>query len=247
MKRRAAWAAWALIFVGAVGGVQAHTTVRAQATENVREDNALRIGHGCGEDGPVIAQSVVFPGDAPEVRASDPNAAVSDLSEVIRQGSLVGLAQSIQDRSIFGFQDEIVDANGNVVGFQARKGLLRANLAGRVPFQFSAPGFVAESCARRLLIEIAIADICSTAQPILAPEKLNLWIPDNGSLFATLGQAAGVEGIGGAATLVVNRNLQTNPLPSACGAGFDVIVTPSAAQIDRDLPIAGHWGLKPAR
>ena len=29
-----------------------------------------------------------------------------------------------------------------------------------------------------------------------------------------------------------------NPLPEACGAGFDLTVTPSAAQVDRDLPIA---------
>lgn len=225
----------------------AHTTVKAQATEGVRDDNALRIGHGCEGDRPVTAQSVVFPTDAPELSTSDPSAVVSDLSEVIAQGSLAGLAQSIQDRSLFGFQDETVDANGNVVGFYARKGSLSPNLVGRVPFQFSAPTFVEGSCARRLLIKIAIADICSAQQPILELHKVNLWIPDNGSRFATEGSAAGVEGIGGPATLIVNRNTTSNSLPIDCGAGFDVTVNPSAQQVDRDLPIPYYWILKTPR
>lgn len=229
------------------GAAPAHTSVKSPATEGVRDDNAFRIGHGCEGDRPVVAQSIVFPTDAPEIAASDPNVVVGDLSEVLLQGSLAGLAQSIQDRSIFGYQAEIVDANGNVVGFQARKGSLDPKLVGRVPFQFSAPRFVAASCARRLLVEIAVADICSAQQPILDPHKVNLWIPDNGSLFATSGRSAGVEGIGDPATLIVQRNLTTNPLPEACGEGFDLIVTPSAEQVDRDLPIRYYWHAKPPR
>ncbi len=225
----------------------AHTSVKSQATEGVRDDNALRIGHGCEGDRGVVAQSVVFPTDAPEISTSDSNVTLFDLSEVIVQGSIAGLAQSIQDRSIFALQDEKVDANGNVIGFHARAGFLKPNLVGRVPFQFSAPTFVPESCARRLLIKIAIADICSARPPILDPHKLNLWIPDNGSRFAVEGAAAGVEEIGGAATLVVNRNLATNTLPTQCGAGYDVTVTPSAAQVDRDLPIGYFWSFREPR
>ena len=222
-------------------GADAHTTIKAQASEGVREDNALRIGHGCEGDRGVIAQSVVFPTDAPVITTSDANVTLSELAEVIAQGSLAGLAQSIQDRSIFAIQDEKVDANGNVIGFHARAGFLRPNLVGRVPFQFSAPTFVAGSCARRLLIQVAIADICSVRSPILEADKCNLWIPDNGSRFAVEGGAAGVEGIGGAATLIVNRNLATHPLSEECGAGYDVTLTPSAAQVDRDLPIENYW------
>lgn len=219
----------------------AHTTVKAQAIEGVREDNALRIGHGCEGNRGIVAQSVVFPTDAPDVTTSSPGITIASLSDVIVQGSLAGLAQSIQDRNIFALQDEKVDANGNVVGFHARAGHLRPNLVGRVPFQFSAPTFVAGSCAKRLLVQIAIADICSARPPVFDPTKLNLWIPDNGSRFAVEGAAAGVEEIGGAATLIVNRNLASNPLPSACGAGYDVTITPSAAQVDRDLPIPSYW------
>jgi hypothetical protein len=220
---------------------RAHTTIKSPATEGVRDDNAIRIGHGCGETHGVTAQSVVFPTDAPELASSDPSVVVLDLSEVITQGSLAGLAQSIQDRSIFLSQTETLDANGNVVGFQARWGKLEPGLLGRVPFQFSPPNFVTESCAKRLLVKIAIADICSVRRPQLDPEKVNLWIPDNGSAIATAALASGVEGIGSPATLTVNRNLASNPLPAECGAGVDVTVTPSAAQIDRDLPIVKFW------
>lgn len=220
---------------------QAHTTIKSATTEGVRDDNALRIGHGCEGDHPVIAQSVVFPTELPEITPSDPNVLIGDLAEVVTPGSLAGLAQSIQDRSLFSFQDETLDANGNVVGFRAGNGSLKTHLVGRVPFQFSAPSFVAQSCARRLLIKVAIADICSVKPPFLEPHKVNLWIPDNGSTVAIEGAAAGVEGIGGAATLTVNRSLTTNALPSHCGAGFDVTVTPSAAQVDRDLPIPFYW------
>lgn len=229
-----------LILLGA-GDAFAHTSIKSQATEGVRDDNALKIGHGCEGDHDVIAQSVVFPTDAPELATSDPNAVVADLADVIAQGSLAGLAQSIQDASIFDVQDETFDANGNVVGFQARKGRLKHNLLGRVPFQFTAPNFVPESCAVRLLIKVAIADICSTRRPNFDPEKLNLWIPDNGSSIAAAGHAGGVEGIGGPATLTVNRDLLANPLPESCGDGIDVTVTPSAAQIDRDLPMPKYW------
>lgn len=235
------WIGALAIALALASSADAHTSVKAQAVEGVRDDNAFRIGHGCEGNRGIVAQSVVFPTDAPDLTASAPGVTIGALSDVIVQGSLAGLAQSIQDRSIFTLQDEKVDANGNVIGFHARAGYLRPNLVGRVPFQFSAPNFVPGSCAKRLLVEIAIADICSARPPIFDPAKLNLWIPDNGSRFAVEGAAAGVEEIGGAATLIVNRDLANNALPTACGSGYDVIVSPSAAQVDRDLPIPGYW------
>ena len=66
-------------------------------------------------------------------------------------------------------------------------------------------------------------------------------------MLATEGKAAGVEGIGAPATLTVNRNLTTIALPSQCGVGIDVTVTPSAAQVDRDLPIPFYWFYKSSR
>jgi hypothetical protein len=115
-----------------------------------------------------------------------------------------------------------------VVGFQARRGKLEHELVGRVPFQFSPPNFVPESCAMRLLIKIAIADICSVKRPQLDPEKVNLWIPDNGSAIAT-GRSRTGRGHRLTRDMTVNRSLASNPLPAECSAG--VGVTPSAAQI----------------
>jgi hypothetical protein len=224
----------------AAGGAFAHTSVKSQATEGVRDDNALRIGHGCeldGRDVPVIAQSVVFPGDAPEITASDPSVVIPSLSDVIVQGSIAGLVGAIQDRSIFLEQGEKTDANGNVVGFHGKHGRLSPELAGRVPFQFTAPNFVAESCATRLLVKVAIADVCSRRAPTLEPGKVNLWVPDNGSQYAV----PGIDGVGEPATLTINRNVLTNPIPESCNGGYTVTVTPSAQQLDRDLPIPYYW------
>jgi hypothetical protein len=218
----------------------AHTTIKAQATEGVRDDNAVRIGHGC-EDHAVIAQSVVFPGESPEIATSEPAITLTDLGEVIQQSSLAGLVGGIQDRGIFERQRESVDPNGNVVGLQGWHGWLAPTYAGRVPFQFTPPNFLPESCATKLRIVVAIADVCKLSTPTLQPEKVNLWIPDNGSVYAVEGAANGVEGIGAPAVLTVNRNLTSNPLDASCGAGFEVTITPSAAQIDRDLPIPRVW------
>jgi hypothetical protein len=231
----------AVLAIGlAAPGALAHTTVKSQANEGVRDDNALRIGHGCEAEGgtrAVIAQSVVFPGDAPELSASDPAVVISSLAEAIVQGSIAGLVAGIQDRSIFLVQGEKTDANGNVVGFYGKAGRLTPELAGRVPFQFTTPNFQPESCATRLLVKVAIADICSLRPPLLQPGKVNLWIPDNGSRFAV----EGIDGIGEPATLTVNRNLLTNPIPASCNGGYSVTVTPSAAQLEIDLPISRYW------
>jgi hypothetical protein len=222
----------------------AHTTVQSVSTEGVRADNALRIGHGCGER-PVIAQSVVFPTDAPQISTSDPNAVISDLGQVIAQGTLVGLFSLIQSRDIFAVQSAKLDANQETIGFDGKLGLLGPHLRGRVPFDATAPNFVADSCATSLRVEIAIADICGLAPPTIQPEKVNLWIPDNGSQFATLAAANGIDGVGSPARWTINRNLAANPLPAECnGVGYSVTVTPSPQQVDRDLPIGRFWRIR---
>jgi hypothetical protein len=244
--RNAAWIV-GVACLAAASAPFAHTTIRSQATESVTDDNALKIGHGCAtSDGghiPVIAQSVVFPSSSPQITTSD-GSAIRDLSDVIEQGSIVGLAKPIQDKSIFRSQRVKVDALDNVIGFSATQGALNVELPGRVPFQFTAPKFVATTCAKRLLIKVAIADVCLLtvgAPGNVVVGKVNLWIPDNGSQFAMLAQQSGIDGLGAPATLTVNRNLATNPLGTACGAGIDVTVTPSAADVDANLPIPQYW------
>jgi hypothetical protein len=117
-------------------------------------------------------------------------------------------------------------------------------MRGRVPFEYTAPFFLPDSCATALRVEIAIADICGVRPPTIRPEKVNLWIPNNGSQFATVGLAQGIDGIGSPARLTVNRDLVNNPLPDSCGGGYVVTVTPSPQQVDRDLPIDSFWRLR---
>jgi len=235
------------MLVACASGALAHTTVRSQATEGTTDDNALRIAHGCATPGgasvPVIAQSVVFPSISPVVTSSD-GSPIAGLAAVITQGTLVGLARPLQDTSVFMSQQVKEDALANITGFSANDGSLATDMLGRIPFQFAPPTFVASSCAKRLLIRVAIADICSLGPgDTVSAGKVNLWIPDDTSQYATMGKAAGIDGIGSPATLIVNRNTTTNPLAPACGAGVDVTVSPSPADVNANLGIPGVWGL----
>jgi hypothetical protein len=213
--------------------------IKATILEGTGADNAIVIAHGCElKDKPIRAQSVVFPTVNPELIASDGHP-IANLSEVIGNSLYAGHVDTIQDKNIFQAQDEKVDSLGNTIGFFSTKGYLQTNAQGRVPFNFVAPTFVPSSCATALNIEIAIADICLTTAPTIRAHKLNLWIPDNGSQYAVLGNAFNVEGIGMAPSLRVKRDLVKNPLNPACGVGFTVKVRPSAADIDANLGIPG--------
>lgn len=233
----------------------AHDGFSKELVEGTGDTLDLLINHGC-EGNPIIAQSVIFPTLNPELRATDSNnnpaTPPNDLSEVIDNGNLEGLVSLIQDRSIFLDQDEIISELTNPIGFYGKKGFLKANLLGAVPFKFFAPFFTASTCYSQILIETAIADICSTKAPALQPGKISLFMPDNGSQIAETAKANGAEhGVGEPSILTVKRNLQTNPFldaegnpTTACGDGITVWVTPSAEDIDKNLPIPGFWPVK---
>lgn len=227
-----------------MGSAQAHTTVRDQMTEGKSGDTALKVGHGCTTPGGVkrgvIAQSVTWANVNPVITASD-SSTISSLSEVITQGSLLGLIKPIQSRDIFARQGVKADANGNIIAFHAREGVLPPTFLGRIPVQVSSVNFVESSCAKKLLVKVAIADICVATAPTLLEGKVNLWVPSNGSSYATIGASRNIDGVGAPATLTINRDIVANPLDQACGAGIDVTVTPSAAEVDANLPIPLFW------
>jgi hypothetical protein len=85
----------------------------------------------------------------------------------------------VQDQGIFHAQDEGCDGTGsNLIGFYGLKGKLRTNLLRLMPFPFALPTFVpsdAAHCAIRLLVKIAIADLCKKTFPP-KPGAANLWI-----------------------------------------------------------------------
>lgn len=219
----------------------AHTEIQVPIMkEGTGIDNALTISHGCeAKEKPILAQSVMFPTQNPELIASDGHA-IADLSE-ITESLYAGQVDLIQNKDIFQNQNEKHDDLGNTIGFWGTNGKLQANLQGRVPFQFVAPNFKPSSCATALNIEVAIADICIFSAPTIRAPKVNLWIPDNGSQYAVLGKAQGVEGVGDPAVLQVKRNLTKNPLNPSCGKGFTVTVRPSAADVDANLGIPAWW------
>lgn len=228
----------------AATGAQAHTTVRDQMTEGKSGDTALKIGHGCTTAGGikrgVIAQSVTWANVNPVITASD-SSTISALSEVITQGSLLGLIKPIQSNDVFAKQGVKVNANSNIIAFHGRDGVLPPTFLGRVPVQVSSVNFEPTSCAKKLLVKVAIADICVATAPTLVEGKVNLWIPNNGSSYATIGTSRNIDGVGAPATLTINRDLVANPLDQACGAGIDVTVTPTAAEVDANLSIPLFW------
>ncbi len=230
----------------------AHDGFSKVLTEGTFETLELVINHGC-DGNPIIAQSVLFPTLHPELKASDSSynsvTPPGDLSEVIDNFNLEGLVALIQDRSIFLDQDEKLSELTNAIGFYGKKGFLKASLLGEVPFKFFAPFFTPNTCYSQIRIETAIADICSTKAPALQPGKISLFIPDNGSQIGETAKANGAEhGVGEPSGLTVKRNLETNPFldadgkpTTACGDGLTLTVTPSAEDIDKNLPIPGYW------
>jgi hypothetical protein len=72
---------------------------------------------------------------------------------------------------------------------------------------------------------------------------LVLWTPAVGSKF----DGVGLHGYNSPATYKITRDLVNHPLPATglagedCGAGVDVVIDPSAAQLDHDMVIPGVW------
>jgi len=231
------------LLIALSSAVQADTTVRDQATEGRSSFHALVIGHGCEEPqqaktAPVTAQSMILPTLKPVITRNDTGELLqwTDVIEDEAGTGLAGRVELIQDRNIFKAQYPIRDEIGNTLGFYATGGTLQVDALGMVPFRFAAVSFVPSSCARRLLIRLAVAEVCSMTFPP-RPGTANLWIP------ATTTRFRNPMLIGNPATLIVNRDLVANPLPTSanCNGGFDVNVAPSAADVDKYLPFKG-WG-----
>ena len=220
--------------------VQAHTVLEVpQIPEQKRSSNNIVIGHGCGES-PVIGTSVVIPdGVDSTITTSTTQAGGTDpysgaVSDFLNWGNII---QLLQNRSVFSEQNEKIDSLGNVVGFWSGGGKgVSANLNAYIPFTINALFINSSSCAKSVRFDIAIVDVCKITplSGVTDETAVSLWTPAVGSKYD------GVEGghsFNNPAFLTINRDLTTNPLPDTCGEGLFVYVSPSAAQIDRDMPI----------
>ncbi|SDY04172.1 hypothetical protein [Nitrosomonas sp. Nm33] len=219
--------------------VLAHTRLEVPiVTEGVRVTNNVAIGHGCGEKA-IIGTSVVFPDGTDStitVGGQPHNGPLTDF--VSNWGSNV---QPLQTRAVFDFVDEKQGPTGNVVGFWSGGGSgMPAHMNAFVPFRVSATNIEPTSCAKSVKFFVSIVDICE----ISGIDALrngsgesggvaNLWTHNN---LGTPYDRVSAED-DGPASLTINRDLTKNPLPGSCNGGVDVEIKPSAAQINRDMPI----------
>ncbi len=243
-KRNLVTASLLSLVVGVIPASMADTTVRDQATEGKISYHALVIGHGCeqlstDELAPVIAQSVLVPTLKPILSKRDTGESLQwgDVIQDDAETGLAGRVELIQDRNIFRNQTINRDDKGNSIGFYSTGGFLQSGLLGTVPFRFSAVSFVGSSCAKRLFIELAVADICNMSFPP-KPGTAELWLSSTTTRFRNPLL------VGEPATLIVNRDLTANPLPAnGCESGFDVTLQASREDVDTHLPFKG-WGKK---
>lgn len=220
----------ALAVLTAAASVQAHTTIQVQANEATTTYNNLVIGHGCASSSgnlPVIAQSVVFPTVNPKVTITGTFAGNPAGVSIT---TFANVAQLIQSKHLFNKQKEKTNAAGQVIGFENTDGTLETTLHGLVPFRTAGVSFPTDSCATKLVVQIAVADICERNG------RKNLWIPAVTAKYAD----PTVDGIGSPANLTINRDLAKNPLAASCGAGYTLTVTPSAEDVDANLKLEGY-------
>ncbi|MDT8405910.1 MAG: hypothetical protein RQ715_01535 [Methylococcales bacterium] len=210
--------------------------------EGTRSDNNIVVTHGC-TDLPVIGTVNVFPDVAlARVQTSTDNFVdniVDDArlaTDFMSGGSITGLVS----REVFSLSELIKDPQGNAVGFWNGAGTIPASgWAAKSPVRIGAINIEPTSCATKVVVVPAIANICQLGSlaDVTGPtgrfEESNLFVdlwtaPDAGSPFD--GPAWNFP-----ATLTVERDLENNPLPASCGEGFAVRVFPSAEQLDRDF------------
>lgn len=111
------------------------------------------------------------------------------------------------------------------------------------PFRTAPISFKTTSCAKSLRVRVAAANWCLRgAVSDKNPARVDIWIGHmttkfNDSLVMPYSQADMDLGKVHWPTMTVNRNLTTNPLPVECGAGYNLAIEPSDADIDANLPI----------
>ena len=211
----------------------AHTRLEVpEIIENVRASNNVVIGHGCG-DRNVIGTSVVFPDGVDSTIIVDGQPHTGALTDFVQNWG--NQNQKVFSKAVFSFQGETVDANENVVGFWAGGGdSLPHDMAGYIPFRTGAVVIEPTSCAVSVKFYVSVVDVCEiTPTSGFNENTVNLWTHNN--LGTPYDRVSTTDD--GPASLTVTRDVANNPLDASCGAGKVVEVKPSAAQINRDMPI----------
>lgn len=248
--------------VAASQGAFAHTRLQSPVIlEGVKTYNNEVIGHGCHNEVandtsiPVLGTSVVFPDATATVTskpAGSPSSVVGTPAGSVTDwvaGAGEGYSKKVYSKALFSAEGQKSNSLGNVVSYWTGGGgsLPGINYTGLIPFKTDAITIKPESCAKSVTFVVAIADVCKVTNISgFSDETVNMWTPVVGSDYD--GTAATNHGYNSPATLKVVRNttgtpatlttdaVKANPLPTSCGAGLDITVTPTAEQINRDLP-----------
>lgn len=223
----------------------AHTRLQTSTVvEGTRVYNNAVIGHGCTIEGSsqhakVIANSIVFPDGRDSTITINGQPAPGVTDDYIAWG---GKISHIRSRDVFENSGAKWAGNGaGVVGSHSWKGSLPGDgNIGMVPLRIDGAFINPTSCAQSVTFRVAIADICKVTKPAGMNETtVNLWTPAVGSRFDG---PQGTHAYNSPATFKITRDLQAHPLPASCGGiGTDVVISPSAAQLNRNMPIPGLW------
>jgi hypothetical protein len=254
--------------IAASQGAIAHTRLQTPTIlEGTRVYNKEAITHGChnnvtnSNSTPVLGTSAVFPDATATVvskpvgaAASDPATPAGDITAWL-EGAGEGYSKKVYSTDIFTLEGQKFNSLGNVVGYWTGGGntLPGISYTALIPFKTDAITIKSESCANSVTFVLAIADICElTNINGFNDETVNLWTPAVGSNY----DGVGLHGYNSPATLKVVRNttgtpatlttaaVAANPLPASCGAGVDITVTPTAEQINRDMPAIDENGVQ---
>lgn len=226
----------------AIPYAKAHTVLEMPTIlEGKKVTNNIDIGHGCGEF-PVIGTSAVIPdGIDSTITTNTTDTGGKDLFSGDISSFFTNWGNNfrlLQNRSIFSEQKEKT-LTSNVVGFWSGGGQgVAPDLDAYVPFIINPLFIEPNSCAKKVQLAIAIADVCriTPLSGINDHTAVNLWTPAVGSQYDGI-QGSDHSGYDSPAYLNIERDLVNNPLPETCGEGLFVYVKPSSAQVDRDMPI----------
>lgn len=253
--------------IAASQGAFAHTRLQTPTIlEGTRVYNNVVIGHGChnaatnSNSTPVMGTSVVFPDATATVtskpagaKAADPAAPAGAITDWVA-GAGEGYSKKVYSKDLFSAEAQKSNSLGNAVGFWTGGGSLPGvGYTGLIPFKTDAITIKADSCAKTVTFVVAIADVCGLSNAGgFSDENVNMWTPAVGSNY----DGPGLHGYNSPATLKVVRNTTgtpatlttaeviANPLPASCGAGLDITVTPTAEQLNRDLPAIDANGVQ---
>ncbi|MXS78821.1 hypothetical protein ABF87_12820 [Nitrosomonas sp. JL21] len=212
----------------------AHTRLDTPTmVENTRIINYL-VAHACGEND-MLGTSVVFPDGVDSTVLVDGQPHTGPVTDFLT--NYANNAQLMFNRGAFDVMEEKADSLGNVNGFWAGGGPgVPHTLNVATQFRLTAPAIEPTSCADNVTIYISIANVCKiTGVDQFATEGVvDLWTHNN--LGTPYDRVSTTDD--GPAPWTITRDLIANPLPASCnGAGLKVEIKPSAAQINRDMPV----------